>query len=167
MAELLSTLSIISFIAAGVCFAFSVFFWIFFRIPTIIGDLSGRTAKKSIEKMRTANEKSGTKSYKESRINAERGKITDSMKRSKNLIGIQNNFNERPDTGLLNENYAGQNLKEAKDILNSDTTGLLVDKEETDSLNNLKADITIKLNEKTKMQILDEIILIHTEEVIR
>ena len=76
MAQTLQTLSVISFVIAGACLVLAVFFWLFFKIPTVIGDLSGRTAKKSIAKMRAANEKTGTKSYKESRINAERGKLT-------------------------------------------------------------------------------------------
>lgn len=37
---------------------------VLFKIPIVIGDLSGRTAKKSIERMRLNNEKTGNKSYK-------------------------------------------------------------------------------------------------------
>ena len=70
MAQTLQTLSIISFAVAGVCLVLAVFFWFFFKIPIVIGDLSGRTARKSIAKMRAANEKSGAKSYKESKTNA-------------------------------------------------------------------------------------------------
>ena len=44
-AELLSTLSTVAFVVAGVSLALSVFFWFFFRIPTVIGDLSGKNAK--------------------------------------------------------------------------------------------------------------------------
>lgn len=42
MAETLSMLSIISFIVAGVALAVAIFLWIFFKIPRVIGDLSGR-----------------------------------------------------------------------------------------------------------------------------
>lgn len=79
MAETLQLLSIISFAVAAVCLVLAVFLWFFFRIPDVIGDLSGRTARKSIAKMRAANEKSGSKSYKESKANAERGKLTGTM----------------------------------------------------------------------------------------
>lgn len=166
MAELLSTLSIISFAVAGICLILSIFFWVFFRISAVIGDLSGRTAKKSIAKMRTANEKSGVKGYKESRINAERGKLTDTMKHSRNLRDVQSIGNERPDTGLLNENRAEQPLAEATGILDSDTTGLLIDEEATASLDNPKANVPIKLVGGIKLKMLEEVILVHTEEVI-
>ena len=45
MAQTLQTLSVISFVIAGACLVLAVFFWLFFKIPTVIGDLSGRTAK--------------------------------------------------------------------------------------------------------------------------
>mgnify|MGYP000841362241 FL=1 len=76
MAQTLQTLSTVSFAVAGVCFAVAAFFWFFFKIPAVFGDLSGRNARKSIAKMRAANERSGVKSYKESKTNVERGKIT-------------------------------------------------------------------------------------------
>ena len=51
MAETLSMLSIISFIVAGVALAVAIFLWIFFKIPRVIGDLSGRNARKSIARV--------------------------------------------------------------------------------------------------------------------
>ena len=59
MAETLSMLSIISFIVAGVALAVAIFLWIFFKIPRVIGDLSGRNARKSIARVRASYEKSG------------------------------------------------------------------------------------------------------------
>jgi len=58
MAETLSTLSIISFVLAVIALALAIVFWFFFDIPTVIGDLTGRTARKTIAKMRAENEKS-------------------------------------------------------------------------------------------------------------
>ena len=40
MAETLSMVSMVSFIAAGVCLALTVILWFAFRIPNVIGDLS-------------------------------------------------------------------------------------------------------------------------------
>ena len=79
MAEILSRISGISFGLAIVFFLMAVFFWFKFGILTIIGDLSGRTARKSIAKIRENNEKSGKKNYRPSRINVERGKLTERM----------------------------------------------------------------------------------------
>ena len=42
MAETLSMVSMVSFVAAGVCLALTVILWFAFRIPNVIGDLSGR-----------------------------------------------------------------------------------------------------------------------------
>ena len=135
MAQTLQTLSVISFVIAGACLVLAVFFWLFFKIPTVIGDLSGRTAKKSIAKMRAANEKTGTKSYKESRINAERGKLTGTIPNLGKPDKSQRTPHDgKPETGLLTENKADGfeseatgMLDEATGILGSETTGLLVD----------------------------------------
>lgn len=62
-AEILSLASVISFVFCAIAFVLAVFFWFFFRIPSVIGDLSGHTARKSIEKMRAGNEKAAAQSY--------------------------------------------------------------------------------------------------------
>lgn len=166
MAETLSTLSIISFIIAGVCLVLSVFLWIFFKIPTVIGDLSGRNARKSIAKMRAANEKSGFKSYKASKTNAERGKLTDTMQHSKKLKQEQGSSDDRPETGLLNDSRADEDLSEATGVLESETTGLLVDENATAPLDNPGTKQSIKREGGVKLKMLEEIMLIHTDEVI-
>lgn len=164
MAETLQLLSIISFAVAAACLALAVFLWFFFRIPDVIGDLSGRTARKSIAKMRAANEKSGSKSYKESKANAERGKLTGTMP------GIQgkktDNLDEnKPETGLLNENKAEGLESEATGVLESETTGLLVDDEATAPLSMPEQKPKAKIGGK-KLKMIEEVILIHTDEVI-
>lgn len=62
-AEILSLISVISFVFCAISFVLAVFFWFFFKIPSVIGDLSGRTARKSIEKMRAGNEKTAAQGY--------------------------------------------------------------------------------------------------------
>lgn len=59
MAELLMKISWILFALAVIALMSTVAFWVKFKIPKIIGDLSGRTAKKTIAKMRSDNEKTG------------------------------------------------------------------------------------------------------------
>lgn len=164
MAETLQLLSIISFAVAAACLVLAMFLWFFFRIPDVIGDLSGRTARKSIAKMRAANEKSGSKSYKESKANAERGKLTGTMP------GIQgkktDNLDEnKPETGLLNENKAEGLESEAIGMLESETTGLLVDDDATAPLNMPEQKPKEKIGGK-KLKMIEEVILIHTDEVI-
>ena len=50
MADTLSLLSVIAFVIAGISLAVAIFLWFLFHISSVIGDLSGRTARKSIEK---------------------------------------------------------------------------------------------------------------------
>lgn len=57
----------------------AVFLFFFFRIPTVIGDLTGSNARKAIENIRNSNEQSGRTVHKTSTLNLERGKLTDKM----------------------------------------------------------------------------------------
>lgn len=166
MAQTLQTLSIISFAVAGVCLVLAIFFWFFFKIPSVIGDLSGRTARKSIAKMRAANEKTGAKSYKESKTNADRGKLTGTMPDS----GKLNKKNKAPDddkpeTGLLADNKADGLDSEETGVLESETTGLLIDENATAPLDVPSHNPIVRTGGK-KLEIIEEVILVHTEEVI-
>lgn len=59
MAETLSVISIVAFIMSGIFGVFSVVLWFLFRIPQVISDLSGRTSRKTLERMRKENERTG------------------------------------------------------------------------------------------------------------
>ena len=171
-AEILSLVSLISYIVAGVCLVLAVFFWIFFKIPSVIGDLSGRTARKSIEKMRQANVQSGNKSYRASATNIERGKLTDTMQHSTKLKKAKTTkeepkqpSGERPETGLLSENKAEATYGDETVALDTEeTTGMLVDEEATAALN-VEAP-AVKRTGGKKLTMIEEVMLIHTDEVI-
>ncbi len=167
MAETLGTLSIISFVVAGIALAIAIVLWFIFEIPTVVGDLTGRTARKSIARMRAENEKTGTKKYKESKTNIERGKLTETMS------GINRNTDDdRPETGLLAENRGGGTETEETGLLNAETstvsdsedTGLLVDENETVALGN-EVETKERIGGKS-LTMIEEVMLIHTEEVI-
>lgn len=162
MAETLSTLSIVAFAVAGVSLVLAIVLFIYFKIPTVIGDLSGRNAKKSIARMRSSNEKSGSKSYRASETNAARGKLTSTMpgigdqpkaKKSEAKTTAQD---QMPETGLLAENKAS--LKEKSTILLDDT-------EETALLAETPKEPAKRVG-GVKLRLLEEVILIHTDEVI-
>lgn len=85
LATIYSIVSVVAFVLAGLAFVTAVVMWFNFDILKVIGDLSGRTAKKSIEKRRTANEKSGVKSYRPTPIAVERGALTDTIENSDKL----------------------------------------------------------------------------------
>lgn len=173
MADVLSIVSLVSFILSGVAFVLAILFFILFRIPSVIGDLSGRTARKSIAKMRLANEKTGVKSYKESKTNVERGKLTGTMPDSGKL-NKKNSApaNGQPETGLLADNKAEGLESEATGVLDeetgmleSETTGLLVDENATAPLDTPVQKPVVRSGGK-KIVMLEEVMFIHTEEVI-
>lgn len=170
MAEVLSMISLISFIVSGVCFALVLFFWFKFKIPTVIGDLSGRTARKSIAKLRETNEKTGSKSYRASSINASRGKLTGAVGNSEKLAKEQKMTQAadlRPETGLLADNMADAEVAQETDLLSStESTGLLVDTDATMPLDN-QIQKKSKRSGGKRLVMLDEVILVHTDEVVQ
>lgn len=64
----------------------SIILFVVLRIPNVIGDLTGANARKAIENIRNQNEETGGKGYKPSAVNRERGKLTDKISKSGNLI---------------------------------------------------------------------------------
>lgn len=167
-AEILSLISVISFVISGVSLALAVFFFFKFNIPSVIGDLSGRTARKSIARMRASNEKAGGQGYKPSAANVNRGKLTDTMQHtSKASAAVAQNagVDDRPETGLLAENKATAVIGQQTDLLDDEATGLLVDEDATAPLH----EEPIRLIKRTggkKMVMLDSVMLIHTDEVL-
>jgi Sec-independent protein translocase protein TatA len=158
MAEILHTLSIVSFVLAVIFIVIAIVIWFAFKISNVIGDLSGRNAKKSIERMRQNNERTGDKSYKASEKNLAREKLTGTMEG----MGQPNNIEE---TGLLNENLAKEYDEQATGLLVDDATGLLDKSGETEALDE---NISIINRKPTSIiiQLVDEVMLVHTEEVI-
>lgn len=186
-AEILSLISVIAFVVAGVALVLAVLFFIFFKIPTVIGDLSGRTARKSIAKMRAHNERVGGKGFQPSTTNARRGKLTNTMGQTDDSIGKPapkgkaptkskppvKNENFMPETGILENNKAQAAIGEQTALLqDADGTQLLHDPDATDLL--VDENATMPLNEEPEapprggvpMKMLDEVMLIHTDEVI-
>ncbi len=127
MAETLSMISLISFLAAGAFAILAVILWFVFRIPTVAGELSGRIAKKSIERMRKSNEEAG-----KSRIGGENVK-SDPLFESGGGVYYSEETRE-----LTDENDAG-----ATRITQAEHRG-----------------------PAAKIDLLEEILLIHTKEVI-
>ena len=170
-AEILSLISLISYIVAGVSLVLALFFWFFFKIPSVIGDLSGRTARKSIARKRASNERSAGKGYQPSVTNVNRGKLTETMGHSRKLKNSQRkdlagNSEQMPETGLLDANRADVVDSPQTELLDNEATGVLVDDEATVALDQ---DIPkpVRRSGGKKLNMIDEVILIHTDEVIR
>lgn len=163
MAETLTTLSVVSLIVAALCAILAAVLFIVFKIPTVIGDLSGRTARKSIARMRSNNEKSGVKSYRTSSANAARGKLTSTMhgidkqKSSKKDVAKASEFGQMPETGLLAEN---------KGAATEESTALLITPDETDILTETLQPPASR-GKGIELNMLEEVMLVHTDEVIQ
>lgn len=121
MADTLSLISTISFAASVFFLIAGVFFFFFFNIPSVYGDLSGLSAKRALAKRRAENEKSGVAHiYEPAKRNKARGKTTDSItakdehslkQKKKTKRGATEDEkkglqfvspDDRPETGLLN-----------------------------------------------------------------
>ena len=76
---------------SGAMLIVSILLFIILKIPRVIGDLTGATARKAIENIRNQNESSGDKIYKSSAVNRERGKLTDKISASGNISHHENN----------------------------------------------------------------------------
>lgn len=165
MADTLSTLSIIFFIASGVLLGIALILFFVFNIPSVIGDLSGRTAKNSIKKMRLSNESSGSKSYKTSETNAQRGKLTSAMPSSENKEATQEKQapktaapKEQTETGLLFENASKMPFTESTELL---------DVPANEDIHESAAYEKAASNaERIQLTVIEEVMLIHTDEVI-
>lgn len=160
MADILHTLSIISFILAVLFVVLAAALWFVFKMANVIGDLSGHNAKKSIARMRQNNEKTGDKSYKASEKNLEREKMAGTME------GMGQALDSRAETGLLNENFARS--YEAQDtglLVDEDATGLLNESGETESLDANEV-ISNRAPSTIVIHLIEEVMLIHTDEVI-
>lgn len=151
MAETLSTLSFVCYISAAILLIVGIVLFVVLRIPKTFSDYTGRSARKRIMKIRNTNEQTGNKSYRPSKVNKERGKITDNMPEKPKNRKKQ----EMPETGLISENKARRYESEA--------TGLL--EESTAELNEPEL-AQLARPSKVKLKLLNEVIYIHTQEVI-
>lgn len=165
LAGLLFLISNISFVLAAVCLALAVIFFVVFKIPLVIGELSGRTAHRSVERMRASNEKRST-FYRPGRVETGRGKRAAPVK----TAGKSEGKDGRPETGLLAETGPAPERAAATELLAGGRAGAFPDGNTTGPL----ADETTPLAEAgskrrgggVKLEIIEEILLIHTDEVI-
>lgn len=111
--EMLQRLSTGAIVAAAVFFVAAVILFFLLDIPKVLGDITGATARKEIENIRQQNEQSGDKAYKSSPVNKRRGKITDKISPSGQLIQRETNpygvsvgtadLESRPEPGSADE----------------------------------------------------------------
>ena len=96
--ELLHTLSLAAYILAVVMLVLAVILFFVLDIRKVLGDVTGATARKAIENIRQQNEAAGEKVYKPSKVNAERGMVTDKISASGRLQQHLPGFGASPAT---------------------------------------------------------------------
>lgn len=189
--ELLRYIFIGAAALSGVMLIVSVLLFIFLKIPRVIGDLTGATARKAIENIRNQNESSGDKIYKSSAVNRERGKLTDKISASGNISRHETNS---LGGAMATTKIATQGLSESAElnettvletgnettVLNNETTVL---SEGTTILSGVSGNETTVLSQQGQQddqtsllkenavrsnvfEIVYEITFIHTDEVI-
>ena len=148
-------------VLAGIMLITSVLLFFLLKIPHVLGDLTGRNARKAIESIRNQNELSGDKLYKTSQVNRERGKLTDKISPSGSLM--------RDPSGILGGGaMATEKISTQELPPESNETTVLDVASETNVLSAEAGETTV-LDAPTEIpvfQIEYEITYIHTEEVI-
>lgn len=89
--EVYRSIFTIAAIAGVVMAVISIILFIKLRISAVIGDLTGATARKGIEAIRTGNVQSGNKKFDSSKVNLQRGRLTAKITPSGNLQQPQYN----------------------------------------------------------------------------
>ncbi len=160
----------------GVMLLISILLFFVYRIPKVIGDLTGSTAKKAIRDIRAQNESTGNKVYKTSAVNKARGKITDKISPSGRLI---RNPSAGLAGGMVTEKIAPQRLSaEETTVLTADegTTVLTPDMTPGNETTVLSPGMDFGSNETTvlnapAMEVVGfaieyEITFVHSNEII-
>ncbi len=159
-------------IACGIFFVIAVILFFALKIPKVISDLTGRTARKAIENIRMQNEQSGDKTYQSSVVNLERGKLTDKISQSGRLMPRD----ATPfGTGVITEKISTMELEqpagetEVLDQLVGETDVLAPVAGETDVLAPAAGETEVLSSVEQPVQVFTieyEITFIHTDEVI-
>lgn len=149
-------------VIATVLLALSIFLFIRFNIPKVIGDITGTNSKKAIKRTRENNEKSGKKEYKVSKVNQQRGKITDDINNSSNKKNIVYGSMSTEDLEIPLQNFS-DNSNDTTVLSNESTT--VLGENSTTVLSNTSINQTTVLgtNENTNQNQFDEDILPEVE----
>lgn len=150
---------------AGIMLLVSLLLFFLLHIPAVIGDLTGATARKAIENIRSQNTKSWDKTYKSSQVNRERERVTDKMTPSGRLIRHPSGeyggamATEKISTSRLN---AGAEESFATTLLEQSTAP----NETTVLTPETSGETTVLTENQITFQIVYEITFVHTNEVI-
>ncbi len=157
MAETLSLISLVSFIGAAVSLVVTVILFFWFQIPSVIGDLTGRTARRSIVQTRKNNEKNGSAESRKRKV----PRYSKSMRKE-----------DAAKTELLKENEITLPSDEQEsgtsplDVYETAPLGAQGESYETAPLG-AQEDSAGRSAGGIAIEILEEIMLIHSDETLR
>lgn len=173
MVETLSTVSVICFIASGVCLLIAIILFIVFRIPSVISDLSGRTARKSIAKYRLDNERTGTKRYRPRQTSLDKEKMADTISAASASKSSQAG---QAETGYMGRAAVIAPEEETTPLQGADGTTQLQGDEagttplyssgETTPLYSYMKTAAPAGNGGRKIDMLEEVVIVHTNEIV-
>lgn len=174
----INIVSIIFFVIAGVSFFIAVYSFIRFNIPQVIGELSGRTARKAVAQIRDKNLKTGDKSHRPTKVAQERGTLTDKIdtkatnkeKKSDEIKSFDEGTVVLNSSNNSSTNDATELLSNETELFNNETE--LLNDNSTEPLD----EGTVLLTEKDKVNqepkningftMIQDIVLVHTNEFI-
>lgn len=84
--EMYRMIYLVALIAGCIMAVTAIVLFFTLQIPRVIGDLTGRTARRAIEDIRKQNEQSGEKTFAPSHVNKQRGKLTDKITHSGRIV---------------------------------------------------------------------------------
>lgn len=159
MADLIEKLSIIAFVAAGCCLLLTILIWFRFRILSVINDLSGKTAKRAIAQIRENNLRTGNKAYHPGIVNLNRGPLTTPMPE---VLATP--------TEKLPDDQVGKPVPETILYQEAGKTQILLASEAERGTTVLNQDVNniadTSERPKVELTILEQVVMIHTNEVI-
>lgn len=137
--ELLNTLSMSAFIAAGVMFLLAIALFFILDIPMVVGELSGKNAKKSIKEIQKHNEGD---SERLNRVSSRNSHVTKPGKTGRVGVGTEKfatNALATPanETTLLNSNETTLLNNNETTLLNNNETTLLINNFDNTNIGNM------------------------------
>lgn len=118
----------VAFVLAALCFIISVILFTAYNIPSVVNDITGKTARKSIENIRRNNEESGNKAFKPSSVNIERGKLTEKISEANHF---EKNITTPLGIGVGTSRLADENNNETTVLNTSNVSELSIEVELT------------------------------------
>lgn len=114
-------IAIVGFSLAGIALIVAVFMFIKMNIPSVIGDLTGKTVAREIKAMREFNNSKGDRRFRPSKVNLERGTLTEKVDTS---IDDKKAMAEAHASKRLDRTETNENKKNSKSQKSNGTIGL-------------------------------------------